>query len=141
MPALSSLTITLTDTHIIDGWVEAANRNSTTPEAFALDFLTTQGHSYANLFGVGVITSAAFMARFKPAEYAAIMEAMGVSEDIAGLVGELTSTAHVHLNDPRLEPGLEALAAVGLIKPERVAELLAYTRPEVSGAPEDGNNK
>jgi hypothetical protein len=59
----------------VDGFIEAANRNSTTPEALALEFLEQQGKSYADLFRIGVITSAAFIARFTPEEYAAILAA------------------------------------------------------------------
>jgi hypothetical protein len=86
--ALSTLTVTLTDPRLIDGWVEAANRNGTTPEAIAGGFLENQGRSYADLFGVGVITSAAFVARFTPAEYGAILaaaEVVAVPEPIPGV--------------------------------------------------------
>ena len=89
--SLSSLTIALTDTRLIDGWVEAANRNNTTPEAIAEKFLTNQGRSYADLFGVGVITSAAFVARFTPTEYGAILaaaEIVEVPEPIPGVPTE-----------------------------------------------------
>lgn len=127
---LSSLTITISDPRIIDGWVEAANRNNSTPEALALEFLTTQGNSYADLFRVGVITSAAFVARFTPAEYMAIMTAAEQSPDVAALIETLTASPHVSFSDPRLAPGLEQLAAAGLIAPERVTELQSYERPE-----------
>lgn len=73
--ALDSLTITLTDTRLIDGWVSAANANGLSPEALALDFLNTQGRSYAELFKVGLITGSAFIGRFTPAEYGAILAA------------------------------------------------------------------
>jgi hypothetical protein len=132
---LSSLTVTISDSRIVDGWVEAANRNSMTPEEIAGEFLYQQGASYAGLFGVGIITSAAFMARFKPAEYAAIMAAMEESEEVAALVTELTSSPQVALDDPRLEPGLQALVEAELIDAERIPELLAYDRPEPSNAP------
>ncbi|MFZ9326302.1 MAG: hypothetical protein ACO24H_02435, partial [Polynucleobacter sp.] len=82
------LTITLTDPRLIDGWVEAANRNGTTPEAIAGGFLENQGRSYADLFGVGVITGAAFVARFTPAEYGTILaaaEVVAVPEPIPGV--------------------------------------------------------
>lgn len=127
---LPSLTITLTDPRIIDGWVEAANRNGTTPEAIAAEFLTTQGNSYAELFKIGVITSAAFIRRFTATEYATILAAAEQSPDVAALVDELTASPNVALNDPRLGPGLQQLAAAGLIASERIPELLSYTRPE-----------
>lgn len=127
---MDNLTITLTDPRIIDGWVEAANRNGTTPEAIAAEFLATQGNSYAELFKIGVITSAAFIRRFTATEYAAILAAAEQSPEVAALVDELTASPNVALNDPRLEPGLQQLAAAGLIEEARIPELLAYTRPE-----------
>jgi hypothetical protein len=128
--SLSSLTITITDPRIIDGWVEAANRNNTTPEAIAAEFLTTQGTSYAELFHIGVITSAAFIRRFTATEYAAILAAAEQSPEVAALVDELTASPNVVLSDPRIEPGLQQLAAAGLIAEKRIPELLDYTRPE-----------
>jgi hypothetical protein len=127
---LSSLTITITEPRIIDGWVEASLRNSTTPEAIAAEFLNQQGGSYAELFKIGVITSAAFIRRFTATEYAAILAAAEQSPEVAALVDELTASPNVALNDPRLEPGLQQLAAAGLIAEERITELLIYTRPE-----------
>lgn len=130
---LSTLTITLTDTRLIDGWVEAANRNGTTPEQLALEFLKHQGRAYADLNRIGLITSAAFVARFAPAEYTAIMAAAERSSEIAGLIATLTDAPTVTLDDPRLEPGLQQLAAAGLIAAERIPVILAYARPEPGG--------
>lgn len=127
---ISSLTITISDPRAIDGWVEAANRNGTTPEAMAAELLAQQGLSYAGLFRIGVITSAAFVARFTPSEYTAIMTAAEQSPEVAALVEQLTASPHVSFSDPRLAPGLEQLAAAGLIAPERVTELQSYERPE-----------
>lgn len=120
---MNSITITLPD-RAYDGLVEAGNRNGLTAEAIAAELLTNQGNSYAELFRLGVITSAAFMARFTPAEYAAIMSAAETNQQVAGLIDQLTSSPHVSFSDPRVEPGLALLA------PERTTELLAYDRPE-----------
>jgi hypothetical protein len=163
--ALSTLTVTLTDTRLIDGWVEAANRNGTTPEAIAGGFLENQGRSYADLFGVGVITSAAFVARFTPAEYGAILAAAevvavpeavldpetsevtnqadidaaqaanAVAEQVKALLDQLFASPQVAFDDSRLEPGLQLLAGAGLIEADRVAELLAYDRPSSTSEP------
>jgi hypothetical protein len=129
---LSSLSITLSDTRLIDGWVEAANRNGTTPELLALEFLKHQGRIYADLNRIGLITSSAFIRRFTAQEYGAILAAAEQSPQVAALVDELTSSPTVALDDPRLEPGLQALAAAELIAAERIPELLAYSRPEPS---------
>ena len=127
---LSSLTITITEPRIIDGWVEAANRNGTTPEAIAGEFLAQQGTSYADLFGIGIITSAAFMARFTPEEYGTIMSAAQDSPEIGALVEQLTASPTVALDDPRVAAGLEQLVAAELLDEARVPELLSYVRPE-----------
>jgi hypothetical protein len=129
---LSSLTITLSDVRLIDGWVEAANRNNTTPELLALEFLKHQGRIYADLNRIGLITSSAYIRRFTAAEYGAILAAAEQSAQVAALIDELTSSPHVALDDPRLEPGLQQLAAAGLISAERIPDLLAYSRPEPS---------
>jgi hypothetical protein len=129
---LSTLTITITDTRLIDGWVEAANRNRTTPELLALEFLEHQGRIYADLNRIGLITSSAFIRRFSAAEYGAVLAAAEQSAEVSALVDELTNSPIVALDDPRLEPGLQQLAAAGLIAAERIPDLLAYPRPKPS---------
>jgi hypothetical protein len=129
---LFSLTITITDTRLIDGWVEAANRNGATPEQLALEFLKHQGRIYADLNRIGLITSSAFIHRLTAAEYVTILAAAGQSPQVAALVDEFISAPTVALDDPRLESGLQALAAAGMIAAERIPALLAYNRPEPS---------
>jgi hypothetical protein len=130
---LSSLTITLTDTRLIDGWVAAANVNGATPEALALEFLENQGRIYADLNHIGVITGSAFIRRFTAAEYSAIHAAAEQSPEVAALIDQLIMLPTVALNDLRLEPGLQQLVTAGLIQASRVPELLAYQRPEPTG--------
>ena len=130
MTALSSLTITLTDTRLIDGWVAAANANGLSLEALVLEFLNNQGRSYADLNKVGVITGAAFVARFTPAEYGAILAAAEQSAEVAGLLEQLYASPNVAMDDPRLAPGLALLVSEGLLDAARPAEILAYVRPE-----------
>lgn len=127
---ISSLTVTLTDQRIVDGWVAAAIRNGTTPEALAREFLDHQGRTYADLNRIGLLTNGAFIRRFTPEEYTAILVAAEESSDLAELIDQLISEPIVVLDDPRLEPGMQQLVAAGLLAPERVAELLAYERPE-----------
>jgi hypothetical protein len=129
--ALETLTITITDPRLIDGWVEAANRNGVTPEALATEFIENQGRSYAELFGVGVITSSAFIRRFTATEYGTILAAAEQSPEVAALIDQLTESPKIAMDDPRLAPGLELLAGAGLIEVERIEELLTYSRPEV----------
>jgi hypothetical protein len=130
MTALSSLTITLTDTRLIDGWVAAANANGLSPEAIVQEFLTTQGRSYADLYRVGIITGSAFVSRFTPAEYGAILTAAATNPEVQGLLDQLFDSPNVAMDDPRLAPGLDLLVQVGLLDAARPAEILSYVRPE-----------
>ena len=127
---INSITITLTDLRSIDGWVEAANRANMTPEAMALELLTHQGLRYADLFRIGVLTSAAFVQRFSAAEYGAIRAAATQSAEVASLIGELVNSPTVVLTDPRIPPGLAMLTAAGLLAEGRAAEIMAWERPE-----------
>ena len=127
---LATLTITLTDTRLIDGWVAAANANGLSPEAISQEFLTTQGRSYADLYRVGIVTGAAFVSRFTPAEYGDILTAAATNPEVQGLLDQLFDSPNVALDDPRLEPGLALLVSEGLLDAARPAEILAYVRPE-----------
>lgn len=138
---MNTLTVTLTDTRLIDGWVAAANANGLSPEALALDFLTTQGRTYADLNKIGIITGAAFVARFTPSEYGAILVAATPAPDatedeiaaaaqVQGLLDQLYASPQVAMDDPRLAPGLDLLVSLGLLDASRPAEILAYVRPE-----------
>ena len=113
-----------------DGLAEAAQRNGLALPDLAADILRQQGFSYANLFGIGVLTSAGFVARFTPAEYASIIAAAETDEDVAVLIAQLTASPYVALDDPRLEPGLALLVSAGLLAPHRPAEIVAYDRPQ-----------
>jgi hypothetical protein len=125
----SNLSISLTDPRAIDGWIEAANRAGTTPEAMALELLQEQGIRYADLFKIGVITSAAFVQRFTSPEYGAIREAAEVSPDVANLIGQLIEAPLVVLTDPRIGPGLLMLTEAGLLAEGRAEEIQAWVRP------------
>ena len=127
---MNSLTITLTDLRAIDGWVEASNKAGMTPEAMALELLQGQGLRYADLFRIGVLTSAAFVQRFTPAEYGAIRAAAEQVAEVASLIGELVDSPMVVLTDPRIPPGLAMLTAAGLLPEGRAAEIMAWERPE-----------
>jgi hypothetical protein len=125
-----SFTVTLPSTRATDGLIEAANRNGTTPEALVLELLALQGKSYADLYKIGVITSAAFIARFTPAEYAGILAAAETDATVGGLMATLLAEPLVAFDDPRLAPGLQVLVDAELLDAARVTALLAYERPE-----------
>lgn len=109
---------------------EAASRNQSTPEALASEVVQKEGVSYASIYRIGVMTSAAFVRRIAAAEYAAILAAAEQNAQVAELVGQLLDSAYVVLDDPRLAPGLQLLVAGGLLEPERVAQLLDFGLPE-----------
>lgn len=124
-----TLTITIADPRVVDGLTEGANRNETTAEAIALEIVSRQGQMYADLYGVASMTSAAFMARFTPSEYAAIMQAAQANAEVKEQLNLLITNPIVNLYDPRVSAGLGKLVAAGLLAGERVPELMAYARP------------
>ena len=72
---MNSLSLTLSNTRVIDGLIFAANSAGKTPEAYAEWLLTQDGYRYADANKYGVVTSAAFFARFTPTEYAGVLAA------------------------------------------------------------------
>lgn len=125
---MATISIDLPD-RAYDGLAEAARRNNLPLSDLARDILSREGLSYSNQFGIGVLTSAGFVARFTPAEYGVIIQAMATDEAVAALVAELTAEPYVALDDPRLAPGLALLVARGLLSADRPAAILAYPRP------------
>jgi hypothetical protein len=123
-------TATITSHRAIDGLIAAANKNGESLEAFVNGILTNEGLTYARLNKIGVITSAAFIRRFTGQEFTAITAAAQTSEQIAGLVSTLEAEPFVDFDDDRLLPSLQILAGAGLIQVSRIAELMAYDRPE-----------
>ena len=123
-----NLSVTLSERAML-ALQEAASRNQITPEALASELVQSQGIAYAAIFKIGVMTSAAFVRRFSVSEYAGILAAAEQNPQVAELVMLLLETPYVALDDARLEPGLQLLAAGGLLAPERVAELLDYGVP------------
>lgn len=112
-----------------DGLVEAGNRNGFTATALASQILQAEAYRYADLYPVGKLTSAAFVARFTPVEFGSILAAAQQDQQVGELVAELTNSPYVVLDDPRLAPGLALLVGAGLLAAERVPEILYYDRP------------
>jgi hypothetical protein len=123
-----NLTVTTTE-RAYRALVVAAEANGLTVEGLASEAIQQVGISYAEIFRVGVMTSAAFVRRFTVAEYAGILSAAEQNTVVALLVGELLEAPYVALDDERLRPGLEALAQAGLIDAERIAAILDYNPP------------
>ena len=80
--AMDTLSLTLTNTRVIDGIIYAANSAGISPEAYAEWLLTQDGHRFADANNYGVITSAAFVARFTPTEYGNILAAAGNTVEV-----------------------------------------------------------
>ena len=202
---MNTLSLTVTNPRHIDGFIIAANGAGMTPEALLSEFVAQQGARYANDFRVGIITGAAFVARFTPQEYGAILAYAGAiqhvpdpvyqvptaeeqqmyddavaayallenptEEDtmtyqsmvntynaiintvtnqaeidaivatnephiqVAELLNMLFDTSDVHLDDPRLAPGLNLLVSLGLLDAARPEQILFYERPQPSQLP------
>ena len=129
---MDTLSLTLTNTRVIDGLIFAANSAGMTPEAYAEWLLTKDGHRFADANSYGVVTSAGFFARFTPTEYANILAA-SVDNEIKALIDELTAAERVALDDQRVTDGLALLASRSLLGAERPAEITAYERPSPGG--------
>ena len=84
---MDTLSITLTNTRVIDGLIVAANSAGKTPEAYAEWLLDNDGHRYADANSYGVVTSAGFFARFTPTEYATILAASIDTVDVPDRIG------------------------------------------------------
>jgi hypothetical protein len=95
---MDTLSLTLTNTRVIDGLIFAANSVGKTPEAYAEWVLDSDGHRYADANYYGVVTSAGFFARFTPAEYAAVLAAsvdtVEVPDKIGGIPTEEQEAAY-----------------------------------------------
>ena len=125
---METLSLTLTNTRVIDGLIFAANSAGMTPEGYAEWLLTKDGHRFADANSYGVVTSAGFFARFTPTEYADVLAA-SVDNEIKALLDELTAAERVALDDQRVTDGLQLLVSRGLLGAERPAEITAYKRP------------
>ena len=86
---MDTLSLTLTNTRVIDGLIFAANSAKLSPEAYAEWLLTKDGHRFADANSYGIVTSAGFFARFTPTEYANVLAAsvdtVVVPEPIGGV--------------------------------------------------------
>ena len=129
---MDTLSLTLTNTRVIDGLIFAANSAGMTPEGYAEWLLTKDGHRFADANSYGVVTSAGFFARFTPTEYANVLAA-SVDNEIKALLDELTAAERVALDDQRVADGLALLVSRELLGAERPAEITAYERPSPGG--------
>ena len=130
---MDTLSLTLTNTRVIDGLIFAANSAGKTPEAYAELLLNSDGNRFADANSYGIVTSAGFFARFTPTEYANVLAASeaqnAAANAVKALLDELTAAETVELDDQRVTDGLALLVSMELLGPERPAEITAYERP------------
>jgi len=130
---MDTLSLTLTNTRVIDGLIFAANSAGKTPEAYAEWLLGQDGDRFADANNYGVVTSAGFFARFTPTEYADVLAAsvdtVEVSEKIGGLATEEQYAAYQAavleysmLEDPTAEETATYEAALGAYQLATTAE-------------------
>jgi len=84
---MNELSLTLTNTRVIDGLIFAANNAKMSPQDYAIWLLTKDGTRYADSNGYGVVTSSAFFARFTTTEYTNIMSAAEDTVEIPDPIG------------------------------------------------------
>lgn len=100
---MDTLSITLTNTRAIDGLIFAANSVGKTPEAYAEWVLDSDGHRYADANSYGVVTSAAFFARFTPEEYSGVLAAAANTIEVPDPVGDVPTEEEQAAYDAALE--------------------------------------
>lgn len=97
-----------------------------TPEEYAQSRMEAAAESWADQHEVGIISSAAFVLRFQPAEIAAIQAVAQVSPEVAGYLTSVVESRRVFLWLPEVTGGLDALVTAGLLTQARRDEILAY---------------
>lgn len=109
------------------GLQEAAEKNELTIEELSSQILGLAGLNYANLYKIGILTSAGLVARIKPQEFSNILEAAESNDDIKNLVEKIKEAELVYLDDPELSTALNVLYQNGLLESEeRIAEILSF---------------
>ena len=100
---MDTLTVTITDTRTIDGLIFAANSAKLSPEDYATWLLTQDGKRYADANSYGVITSAAFFARFTPEEYSGVLAAAANTTEVPEPIGDVPTEEEQAAYDAAVE--------------------------------------
>lgn len=109
------------------GLQQAAEKNELTLGELSSEILGLVGLNYANLYKIGILTSAGLVARIKPQEFSNILEAAKSNDDIKNLVEKIKEAELVYLDDPELFTALNVLYQNGLLESEeRIAEILSF---------------
>lgn len=95
-------------------------------DAYVQAAMERVAESWRNTTGADRISTAEFLMRFTPAEFA-VLKAAAVSDPIAaGLMARLSSEPHVWLWSDEAQQGIGYLVAAGLLTSERGEAVLAY---------------
>jgi len=116
---MDTLSLTLTNTRVIDGLIFAANSAAMTPEAYAEWLLTQDGHRFADANNYGIVTSAAFFARFTPTEYADVLAASVDTVEVPEPIGGVPTPEQQQMYD-------EAVLAYSLLENPTAEETAMY---------------
>ena len=116
---MDTLSLTLTNTRVIDGLIFAANSAGMTPEGYAEWLLTKDGHRFADANSYGVVTSAGFFARFTPTEYADVLAASVDTVVVPEPIGGLPTPEQQQMYD-------EAVAAYALLENPTAEDTAMY---------------
>ena len=116
---MDSISISITNTRVIDGLIFAANSAGMTPEAYAEFVLTQDGKRFAAANKYGVITSAAFFAKFTPDEYSAALAKAADTVEVPEAVGGVPTEEQQQAYD-------EAVQAYGAIVEPTAEETATY---------------
>jgi hypothetical protein len=116
---MNTLSLTLTNTRVIDGLIFAANSAGMTPEGYAEWLLTKDGHRFADANSYGVVTSAGFFARFTPTEYADVLAASVDTVVVPEPIGGVPTEEQQQMYD-------EAVAAYALLENPTAEDTAMY---------------
>jgi hypothetical protein len=100
---MNTLTVTITNPRTIDGLIFAANSAKLSPEDYATWLLTQDGKRYADANNYGVITSAAFFARFAPEEYSGVLAAAANTTEVPEPIGNVPTEEEQDAYDAAVE--------------------------------------
>jgi hypothetical protein len=96
---MDTLSLTLTNTRVIDGLIFAANSAGMTPGGYAELLLTKDGHRFADANNYGIVTSAGFFARFTPTEYANVLAASVDTAEVPDPIGGVPTEEQQQMYD------------------------------------------
>ena len=131
---MDTLSLTLTNTRVIDGLIFAANSAKLSPEAYAEWLLTKDGHRFADANSYGIVTSAGFFARFTPTEYADVLAASVDTVVVPDPIGGVPTAEEQQMYD-------DAVAAYALLENPTAEDTALYEAMvasyEAAAAPEN----